>query len=146
METLQTTQHAAARALCRMTKQERDALLAAVENEELHAAESAKSHPLLPRKFTGQEKTALKHYLLDGGGVKDDDYLRNLFVQAILDDDWDTVFRELPHVVKNWINLRAPLIVSNDGTVTISGFAPTPDPKFAPTAPAVQRPVEPSKE
>jgi hypothetical protein len=146
VETLQATRHSAAKILVSMPADERAALLAAVENEQLHAAESVKTHPIVPRKFTAVEKANLKTHLLDGGGVKDDDYLRRIVVQAILDEDWDTFFKKLPHVVKNWINLRAPVIVSSDGAVAISGFAPTPNPKFAPTAPAVQRPGEPSKE
>jgi hypothetical protein len=124
--------NSAAMVLAAMPVADRDALLASAANTYLHDLETSKVHPLTPDKFTEDEKVQLRAHLLDGGGVTDDEYLREIVIQAILDSDWDTMFREMPHVVKNWINLREPLIVATDDGVTINQYAPKPDPAMVP--------------
>lgn len=119
-------QKEAARILAAMNAKERSALLAETDNHHRHAVESAKVHPIAASRFTTEEKAVLRAHLLDGGGVKDDAYLRAIVMQAIMDDDWHTVFRELPHVLKNWINLRDGVVVEMpEGGSTVIGYGPS---------------------
>lgn len=113
-----------------LSNPERLLLLAALDTQELHDAEKAKTHPLVQAKFTAGELAQLRSHLLDGGGVKDDGELRQMFVQAVIDGDWATVLREIPHVVKSWINQRGDVIApaGNQGGVVMNGFGASPIP------------------
>lgn len=115
-----------------MPENDRLAYLATIENEDLHAAELAKQHPLVKSKFSKEDLVQLKSYLLDGGGVIDDSLLVKSVMQALMDDDFDTLLREMPHVVKAWLKQRGALAPLSGGMVAVSGFAPTTKPEDVP--------------
>ena len=77
----------AARALVVLSRGEREKILKDAENARLHEKETAKSHPLHHGKFSAEELQQLKAHMLDGGGVQDDEYLRRIVIQALLDED-----------------------------------------------------------
>jgi hypothetical protein len=128
MDAKKAQQADAARALLSIPAGERLAYLSAIENQDLHDAERAKSHPLQAAKFSQQELADLKAHLLDAGGVTDDAGLLQVFMRALLDDDFATVCQEIPHIVKAWMKARGAISSPAPGAVLLNGFAPTPPP------------------
>lgn len=113
----------AARALKDLPPDDAMALIAEVKNKDLFDAEAAKPLPQLASRFTAEELGLLKAHLLDGGGVEDDAELLAVVMQAVMDDDWDTVFREIPHVLKSWFKQRGAVTATPNGVMY--RFSPT---------------------
>ena len=130
---LQAAQLDAVKVLSAMPLRERIAFMAAVENESLAVAEAEKGHAITAEKFTAQELAELKAHLLDGGGVLDDSTLLKTFVCALLDEDWPTVCREIPHVIKCYLKLKGVVVhpAEPGGAVVINGAGQTGVPMFA---------------
>lgn len=123
---LKISQMAALKAINALPLQQRMALLLSAENDDLAAAEAAKTHPITPAKFSTQELAGLKAYLLDGGGVRDDQQLCLGFVNALLDEDWPTVLQELPHIVKCWLKSKGIVVPTQPGQgVILNGAGPS---------------------
>ena len=95
---------------------------------DLDANERAKSHPLRATKFNTAELAVLKANLLDGGGVLEDGELLRRVLQAVVDEDWNTVFKEIPHVLKSWFKQRGAVIPAPTGGVMLKGVGPAAGP------------------
>jgi len=126
IQKLKQDHSAAIRELNKLSVQERVGLLIAAENDELQETENAKTHPLTRDKFSPQECAELKAHFLDGGGVREDKELCKQFVAALLDEDWPTVFKHIPHVIKCYLKMKGIVVPTVPGEgVILTGVGPT---------------------
>jgi len=92
------------------------------DQEDLHQAEREKSLPEF--QVPAEEWNSLKAHFLDGGGSHDAHGVLRLVLQAILDDDQKTFWRELFHLLKS-AGKHLGVINVQDGQVSLAGVGPS---------------------
>lgn len=111
--------------LLTLPKAEQLRLLMAKHAETLAAKEAAKSHFFHTFRLSDKEWADFKAHMLDGGGLDDDADLALKVANAFYNDDQDTFWSELPHLIKAGWKRRGQFQQVPGGGTIMNGVGPS---------------------
>ena len=111
----------AAMLLASLDPSEARALLHQHRLSKARADELAKDHPMKAYRLDADQWAQFSAYLLDGGGVEEDTQLATDIFQAIFDDNQETFWNEVFHLVKARAKINGVMRPLPFGGVSFTG-------------------------
>lgn len=84
--------------------------------------DDAKSHPMRAYRLSSEDWGTLKAYIMDGGGVEQDDDLATDILQAVFSDDQEMFWNEVMHLVKARAKINGRMRPLPFGGVSFTGI------------------------